>query len=76
MTGARRSAGLPPFSRAGRTHLQELALDVFEGLRLYPSCDDARKTQQPQDDLHVCTLRNEVLDGRDLPVDIIRGEQV
>jgi hypothetical protein len=53
------------------TDLQDLALEIFEVFGFdAPGCD-AGETEQSQDGLHVCALRNQILDGRYLRGDLV-----
>ena len=51
--------------------LQDFSLYVFEGFGLDAARDDASQAQKPKHNLHLSTLRDQLLDGRNLIVHVV-----
>lgn len=56
------------------TDLKNLSLQVLKCLSFDPACNYTREAQQTKDDLHLCSLCDQVLDGTDLSVYVIRSK--
>ncbi len=67
-------SGAQKENKPSKSHLQELTLDILQGLCLHAAKHAARETKQSHHDAHIGSLRNHVFDRSDLCIGVVESQ--